>query len=95
MYACHIINSLPTAMIKGKTPLKVWYGSPTTDYDSLHIYGCPTYYHVKESKLDHRVRKYIFLGLSSGVKGYKLWCPDIRKIVKPIKQVEESTVESD
>lgn len=86
----------------------MWSRSPATDYDSLHIYGCPAYYHVKESKLEPKAKKHIFLGLSSGVKGYKVWCLNIMKIIhsrdvtfneleidKPIKQVEESTIESD
>ena len=107
-YASHIINHLPAAANEGKTPLEVWFGSPATNYDSLHIFGCPAYYHVKDSKLDPRAKKAIFLGFSSNVKGYRLWCIEKNKIVhsrdvtfnefefvKPIKQVEESTVESD
>ena len=47
------------------------------------------------------------MGFSSGVKGYRLWCPETKKIihsrdirfneseiVKPIKQMEDSTVDS-
>ena len=107
MYASHIINHLPAATNEGKIPLKVWSRSPATNYDSLRIFGCPVYYHVKDSKLDPRAKKAIFMGFSSGVKGYKLWCIETKKIihsrdvtfnesefVKPIKQVEESTVKS-
>ena len=63
---------------------------------------------MKDSKLDLRAKKAIFLGFSSGVKGYRLWCTETKKIihsqdvtfnesefVKLIKQVEESTIESD
>ena len=78
-YASHIINRLPATMNEGKTPLEVWFGSPTTNYDSLHIFGCPTYYHVKDSKLDPRAKKAIFLGFSSGVKEYRLWCTKTKK----------------
>ena len=108
MYASHNINHLPAATNEGKIPLKVWSGSPATNYDSLRIFGCPVYYHVKDSKLDPRAKKAIFMGFSSGVKGYKLWCIETKKIihsrdvifnesefVKPIKQVKESIVESD
>ena len=48
-YACQIINHLPVAANEGKSPLQVWSGSPATDYDSFHIFGCHAYYHVQES----------------------------------------------
>ncbi|CAL8991426.1 unnamed protein product, partial [Prunus brigantina] len=47
----------------------------------LHIFGCPAYYHVRESKLDPRAKKALFMGFSTGVKGYRLWCPDEKKFV--------------
>ena len=36
---------------------------------------------MKESKLDPKAKKAIFLGFSSGIKGYRLWCPSSKKIV--------------
>ncbi|KAG8479623.1 hypothetical protein CXB51_029456 [Gossypium anomalum] len=80
-YACHLINRLPSAVINGKTPIEMWTGKSATDYDSLHVFGSTAYYHVKESKLDPRAKKALFLGITDGVKGYRLWCPDTRKIV--------------
>ncbi|KAG8504212.1 hypothetical protein CXB51_002567 [Gossypium anomalum] len=79
-YACHLINSLPSAAINGKTLMEMWTGKSATDYDSLHLFGSTAYYHVKESKLDPRAKKSLFLGITGGVKGYRLWCPDTRKI---------------
>ncbi|CAL9014787.1 unnamed protein product, partial [Prunus brigantina] len=32
-------------------------------------------------KLDPRAKKALFMGFSTGVKGYRLWCPDEKKIV--------------
>ncbi|KAG8490009.1 hypothetical protein CXB51_016101 [Gossypium anomalum] len=61
--------------------MEMWTGKSTTDYDSLHIFGSTAYYHVKESKLDPRAKKALFLGITDGVKRYRLWCPDTRKIV--------------
>ena len=77
-YASHIINRLPAAANEGKTPLES--RSPTTNYDSLCIFGCPVYYHVKDSKLDPRAKKTIFLGFGLCVKGYRLWCTETKKI---------------
>ena len=50
--------------------------SKPVDYSNLRIFGCPAYMHVSEGKLEPRARKCIFLGYASGVKGYRLWCPD-------------------
>ena len=80
-YAGHLINRLPTAANEGKTPMEVWSGKPATDYHYLHIFGCPAYFHVRESKLDPRAKKAVFLGFNDGVKGFRLWCPDVRKVV--------------
>ncbi|KAE8708400.1 putative sphingolipid transporter spinster-like protein 2-like [Hibiscus syriacus] len=81
VYACHLINRLPSTATGGKTPLEKWFGEPATDYDSLHVFGSTAYYHVKESKLDPRETKVIFMGITSGVKGYRLWCPETKKII--------------
>ncbi|KAE8718014.1 putative LRR receptor-like serine/threonine-protein kinase [Hibiscus syriacus] len=65
-YAGHLINSLPSSVIGGKTPLEVWSGKYATDYDSLHVFGSTAYYHVKESKLDPRAKKAFFMGITHG-----------------------------
>ena len=80
-YVSHLINRLPSAAIESKIPLEQWYGKPVIDYDSLHIFRSIAYYHVKESKLDPTAKKTIFLGITSGVKEYRLWCLEIKKIV--------------
>ena len=71
-YASHLVNRLPSAAIGGKTPMKMWSGKHAQDYDSLRIFWCPIYYHVKDGKLDPRARKAIFVGFKGGVKGFKL-----------------------
>ncbi|KAM1649747.1 hypothetical protein ACFXTN_002536 [Malus domestica] len=40
-YACHIINRLPSSAIEGKTPIEKWTKKRASDYDFLHIFGCP------------------------------------------------------
>ena len=39
VYACHLINRLPSAAIEGKTPIEMWTGKPATDYNSLHVFS--------------------------------------------------------
>ena len=81
VYVCYLINRLSSAAIKGKTPMEMWTFNSATDYDSLHVFGSTTYYHVKESKLDPRANKALVMGITSGVKGYHLWYPVIKKII--------------
>jgi hypothetical protein len=80
-YARHIVNLLPSATLNGRTTLEVWSGSPANDYDSMRIFGCSAYYHVTTSKLDPRAKKTIFLGFNRGVKGYRLWCSESKKVI--------------
>ena len=51
------MNRLPVSGNGGKTPLKIWSGTPVSDYDKLHVFGCLAYYHVTDSKLDPRAKK--------------------------------------
>jgi len=69
-YACHLINKLSAAAIDGRTHIEVWSGKSANDYDKLHIFGCPSFFHVRNSKLDLRAEKAVFLGFSSRVKGF-------------------------
>ena len=81
MYASHLINRLPSVALNGKTPLKVRPGKPANDYDTLHVFGSISYYHVKKSKLNPRAKKALFIGVTLGVKGYRLWCLSSKKII--------------
>ncbi|KAH9727063.1 retrovirus-related pol polyprotein from transposon TNT 1-94-like protein [Citrus sinensis] len=80
-YVTHLVNRLPSAAIGGKTPMEIWSGKHAQDYDSLRIFGCPAYYHVKDGKLDSRARKAIFMRFKGGVKGFKLWDLEDKKFV--------------
>ncbi|KAI9180602.1 hypothetical protein LWI28_006414 [Acer negundo] len=81
MYASHIVNRLPASAFDGKTPKEVWSGQHVSDYDRLHIFGCPAYFHVAESKLDPRAKKTVFVGFNEGVKGFRLWNSESKKII--------------
>ena len=47
----------------------------------LWIFGYPTYYHVKEDKLDPRAKKGEFVGFKKDVKGYNIWNPKDKKFI--------------
>ncbi|KAG8486278.1 hypothetical protein CXB51_019698 [Gossypium anomalum] len=78
--AYFLINRSPFVAIEKKTPQEVWSGNPT-NYSDLKIFGCPAYAHVDNGKLESRSIKCVFLGYKAGVKGYKLWYPENRKVV--------------
>jgi hypothetical protein len=69
---CYLVNRLPSVAIHCKIPKEVW---TTCDYSNLKFFGCDAYSLISKdqrSKLDHRSKKYIFVGYG-GVKRYKLW----------------------
>src|SRR5438105_10836037 len=78
--ACYLIDRSPSIAIDKKTPIEVWSGSPA-DYSQLRVFGCTAYAYVVNGKLEPIAIKCIFLGYKSGVKGYKLWNPQTKKVV--------------
>ncbi|GJU90064.1 retrovirus-related pol polyprotein from transposon TNT 1-94 [Tanacetum coccineum] len=58
--------------IEKKTPMEMWSRHPS-DYGMLRIFGCVTYLHDKQGKLEPRAVKCILLGYPEGVKGYRLY----------------------
>jgi len=52
--------------------MEMWSGKAVTEYDMLNVFGCLTYYHMCDEKLEPRARKALFFGFKKGVKGYKL-----------------------
>ncbi|KAG8496510.1 hypothetical protein CXB51_008987 [Gossypium anomalum] len=77
---CFLINRSPSVAIEKKTPQEVWSGNPA-NYSDLKIFWCPAYANVDNGKLEPRAIKCVFFGYKAGVKGYKLWCPENRKVV--------------
>ncbi|KAG8483043.1 hypothetical protein CXB51_021981 [Gossypium anomalum] len=80
LYCIFFINRSPSVVIEKKTPQEVWSDNPA-NYSDLKIFGCPAYAHVDNGKLEPRSIKCVFLGYKADVKGYKLWCPENRKVV--------------
>jgi hypothetical protein len=50
----------------------------------LKVFGFDAYFHVPKenmSKLDKKDEKCIFIGYKYGLKGYKIWNPETKKVV--------------
>ena len=78
--ACLLINRSPSTSIKKKNPHEVWSGKPA-NYSELKVSGCLAYAYVNNGKLEPRSLKCIFLSFKARVKGYKLWCPELKVII--------------
>ncbi|MCO5574939.1 hypothetical protein L7F22_028734 [Adiantum nelumboides] len=80
--AAHVLNRCPTCALKTITPYESWYDKkPSVSY--LCVFGCLAYAHIPQQlrgKLDDKAVKCIFVGYSSGSKGYRLYNPARNKI---------------
>ncbi|MCO5582941.1 hypothetical protein L7F22_036844 [Adiantum nelumboides] len=80
--AAHVLNRCPTRALKTITPYESWYDrKPSVSY--LRVFGCLAYAHFPQQlrgKLDDKAVKCIFVGYSSGSKGYRLYNPATNKI---------------
>ncbi|MCO5557209.1 hypothetical protein L7F22_010769 [Adiantum nelumboides] len=80
--AAHVLNRCPTRALKTITPYESWYDrKPSVSY--LRVFGCLAYAHILQQlrgKLDDKAVKCIFVGYSSGSKGYRLYNPATNKI---------------
>lgn len=72
---CYMVNKSSLIVLKVKTLYEVQFGY-SDDYYKLKVFSCLDYARIKEDKLGLRVKKCIFLGYTSKVKGYQLWCVD-------------------
>ncbi|MCO5572900.1 hypothetical protein L7F22_026661 [Adiantum nelumboides] len=80
--AAHVLNRCPTRALKTITPYESWYDrKPSISY--LRVFGCLAYAHIPQQlrgKLDDKAVNCIFVGYSSGSKGYRLYNPATNKI---------------
>jgi hypothetical protein len=80
---CYLVNRSPSSALGDKTPQEVWTGKEPS-LTHLKVFGCDAYVHVlkeNRSKLDKKAKKCIFIGYKDGLKGYKLWNPETKKVV--------------
>lgn len=79
----YVWNWCPTAAVVNSTPYQLWYkAKPKVDH--LRVWGCVAYVHVQKDKrvsLGWHMEKCIFIGYPDGVKGWKFWNPETKKVV--------------
>ncbi|CAM8972042.1 unnamed protein product [Rhodiola kirilowii] len=81
--ATHIINRLPTAVLKGKSPWEILFGEKPS-LSHLRTFGCSCFAStnaVARDKFDARAAECIMLGYPAGQKGYKLFCLQSQKFI--------------
>ena len=81
--ACSLVNRSPSSALEDKTPHEVWTGKKPS-LSHLRVFGCDAYVHVpkkKMTKLDNKYERCIFNRYKHGLKGYKLWNQETRKVV--------------
>jgi hypothetical protein len=81
--ACYLVNKSPSLALGDKTAQEVWTGKEPS-LTPLKVFGYDAYVHVpkeNKSKLDKKDGKCIYIGYKDGLKGYKLWNPETKKVV--------------
>jgi len=66
---CYLVNRSQSITIDFNTSIEVWSNKPI-EYSMLKVFGCLTYYHVSEGKLEPKAKKGFFMGYGGGVKGF-------------------------
>lgn len=67
-----LINMSPSSAVDYGIPDSIWYGK-LPDFTKLKPFGCRSYAHIKQGKLDSRALRCIFLGYQAGSKVFRLW----------------------
>ncbi|KAH9703868.1 hypothetical protein KPL70_011252 [Citrus sinensis] len=82
----YLINRSPSSALDFKTPQEVWSGKPP-NLSNLRVFGCPTYAHISQGKLEPRAVKRYFIGYPEGIKGDKLkWLSAMEEEMTSLKK---------
>jgi hypothetical protein len=69
--------------LNDKTLHEIWNGkNPSLTH--VRVFGCDSYVHVPKenmSKIDKNDEKCIFIGYKDGLKGYKIWNLETKKVL--------------
>ena len=72
--ATHLINRMPTKVLKGQTPFEVLFGQPPA-YEHLRVFGSLCFMTTSKQgrdKFQERAKPCIFMGYPLGKKGYRV-----------------------
>lgn len=80
--AVYLINRSPTSALNEDVPARQWFNEPIK-LSKLKVFGCLAYLRMPKElitgKFESRSKKCYFIGYCPN--GYKLWCPQERKIL--------------
>lgn len=80
--AVYLINRSPTSALDGELPATLWY-KETPNLKKLRVFGCVAFLKIPKEisggKFDSRSKRCFMLGYCAN--GYKLWCPEEKKII--------------
>jgi hypothetical protein len=81
--AVYVINRTGPTRVDGKTPYELWFDKKPK-IDNLKVFGTECFVHIpkqKRSKLDKKAQRGYLVGYMEGVKGYRVWVPEINDVV--------------
>lgn len=82
--SCYLINRSPSAPLNFEVPEKIWTGKDIS-YSHLRVFGCKAFAHVSSElrkKLDLKSTPCIFIGYGDEEFGYRLWDPELKKVIR-------------
>ena len=80
--ACFLINRMPSSVLNWDTPYHILFPNKPLFPIKPQIFACTCFVRdvrPQVSKLDHKSLKCIFLGYSRVQKGYRCYCPSLRR----------------
>lgn len=81
--ANYLQNRCPSRVLDGRTPFELWLGrEPSARH--LHVFGSKAFVLNKKpnrGKFTPRTTEGIFMGYSETSRAYRIWMPDIQKII--------------
>jgi len=79
---CYLVNKSLPLVLDDKTPHEVWnFKKPSLKH--IKVFGYDVYVHISNenrTKMDSKVEKCIFIGYKDGLKCYKLWNLETKKV---------------
>jgi hypothetical protein len=81
--ACYLVSRSPSLALDDKNPQELCT-SKKHSLTHIKVFGCDEYVYVpkeNKSKLYKKDEKCIFIGYKYGLKGYKLWNLENKKVV--------------